>query len=377
MKSIYFIGDLKPDNKLKVTFSDSLVKKIGEADFVIANLEAPITDSKKLTKKTGQNFKLPLGTASLLNEYGIKAVTLANNHITDYGAKGVLDTVKICNSNGIQTVGAGSNLNEAKKPLRLELSGQTISIINTCENEFNKASLNSPGANTFDFRSIFNEIQNEKKLLNTVIVVFHGGVEYVQYPSPMIVNIFKYLIDIGVDCVVSHHTHFYSGAILYKDKPIIFGLGNFYKESKKRLPNQRLNKGLIAKIDIGENKKIKYSLIPTIQDNQLKTVDLLSGIQKETTLNDIDEISNTIDNKEELERFWISYIEKEKKNIINLIFSKSKIQYKLRKKVPFLNKPSDYQSKVLLNLIQCDSHRYKVTKVLESLYNKKKSNESE
>ena len=370
MINLLFGGDYIPSKHKENELSEELYLLFKGADYIILNLETTLTTSDIKIKKTGLNFKRKPEQIKKAKDAGVNALTLANNHINDFGEKGILDTLETCHKFEIKTIGAGKNKKEASSPLRIKLEGKLVSIINTCENEFNGATDNTSGAHVFDLIDLYSQIQREKDESDVIIVVYHGGIEYVEYPSPMIVKVFKHLVDIGVDCVVSHHTHYYSGAITYKNKPIIFGLGNFYKETSKKNPNERLNLGLIAEVTIDKKNNINYSLIPTQQNNQLKTVDLCDETKKKEVLNDIKSISAIIENEGELLNYWERYFEKESEKIINLIFSRSKLIYKIKKRISFLNKPPHYNSMVLLNLIQCDSHKYKITKVLNSIYKK-------
>lgn len=84
------------------------IKKIAEGcDHTIVNLESPVTECKKAIVKDGPSLKnLPV-VKDIIKFCGFDIVTLANNHLKDYGCQGVLDTITFCQKNGIQTIGAG------------------------------------------------------------------------------------------------------------------------------------------------------------------------------------------------------------------------------------------------------------------------------
>ena len=67
---------------------------------------------------------------------GFNIATLANNHIMDFGAQGLMDTVNLCSQYNIDTVGVGKNLEDASKILYKRKDGETLAIINCCEHEF-------------------------------------------------------------------------------------------------------------------------------------------------------------------------------------------------------------------------------------------------
>jgi len=170
-----------------------------------------------------------------LKQLKVDAVTLANNHILDYGAKGLSDTFETLKQNKIDYVGAGNNLKEAAQPLTLEKDGQRIAILNFCENEWSIAEEDKPGANPMDIIENTNQIKAAKATHDKVICIIHGGHEYYHLPSPRMQKQYRFYVDNGADAIVGHHTHCVGGYEVYNDVPIIYSLGNFLfiKPSKK------------------------------------------------------------------------------------------------------------------------------------------------
>ncbi|MFA5647188.1 MAG: CapA family protein [Bacteroidales bacterium] len=367
MINLLFAGDFIPPKTSDSIYSDELKEVLKDKDFSIVNLETPLTESKIAIQKTGNNFKRSPTVIHHITDGFFDAVALSNNHIRDYGDEGVLDTLKVCEENSILTIGAGKNTREAAKPLRINIKGKKISILNYSEREFNVARENRAGANAFDLIDAFYQIKAENEENDFVIVVYHGGLEYMKYPTPQIVKNFKFLIDQGADAVVAHHTHFYSGMIEYQGKPIIFSLGNFYAQTSSKSPDRAFFIGLLAKISIDENHTISTSLIPTIQNINTGKVSIPSQTYKDEILNDITNISNTIKIEKELKKIWDNYYNKEKKRLINLLLSNSKVEYRIRKRFPFFNTMSAYKKAIILNLFRCDAHRYKSIEILEKL----------
>jgi poly-gamma-glutamate capsule biosynthesis protein CapA/YwtB (metallophosphatase superfamily) len=163
-----------------------------------------------------------------LHQLKIDAVTMANNHILDYGYKGVKDTFKELVDHKIKYIGAGNDLTEARKPLSLHKDGMKIAILNFCENEWSIAEDDSPGANPMDIIDNTNQIREAKASHDKVIVIVHGGHEYYNLPSPRMQKQYRFYADQGADIVVGHHTHCISGNEVYKGVPIYYSLGNFF-----------------------------------------------------------------------------------------------------------------------------------------------------
>lgn len=153
--NILFSGDfyVSDDFQNKDLIDKSVIDLFDKADYRIVNLEAPITEDNPKNKilKTGPHLRMSSNTIMpYLHHLKIDAVTMANNHILDYGNKGVTDTFKELVDHKIKYIGAGNDLNEAKKPLSLHKDGMKIAILNFCENEWSIAEDDSPGANPMD-----------------------------------------------------------------------------------------------------------------------------------------------------------------------------------------------------------------------------------
>ncbi|MFW5804750.1 MAG: CapA family protein, partial [bacterium] len=138
--TLLFADNFSTQENTDNIYSDELKEVLRDKDYSIVNLETPLTNGNQPIEKLGNNFKRNPQTIKHIKDGFFDAVTLSNNHIRDYDDEGVLDTLKTCNDQNIQTVGAGKNINDAAKPLRLNIKGKKISILNYSEKEFNIAS---------------------------------------------------------------------------------------------------------------------------------------------------------------------------------------------------------------------------------------------
>src|SRR5690554_5226992 len=109
MVKILITGDLVVNRKYdKKSIDKEIVELFSNSSINIVNLEAPITFYTTKILKIGPNIKADKeSTLNVLKELDVDIVTLANNHVLDYGEQGVIDTLEFCNENKIQTVGAG------------------------------------------------------------------------------------------------------------------------------------------------------------------------------------------------------------------------------------------------------------------------------
>ena len=367
---VLFAGDFIPPLPHATSlYSKNLLNVLSDKDFSIVNLEAPLTQSTDKILKTGNNFKSHPDAVQHLISGKFDAVALANNHIRDFGGEGVLDTLKICKKNNILTVGAGENVAAAAVPLVITIKGKKIGILNFSEKEFNIASRNSSGANPFEAIDVFYQVQNVKAVCDVVFVIYHGGLEYHYLPAPFIIKRLKFLIDAGADGVVSHHTHRYSGVIEYRHKPIFFGLGNFLSSTKAKVTNDWLV-GVIVVIII-HNDGIEYKIIPTNMARDFSSVDVLFNSENKKIMAHIDILSSQIKNDGKIKEYWDQVYRSEADRTINLLKSNSRLEYRIRKRIPILKqKMSTYKFCIFLNLIRCDSHRVKLIEILNKEYRK-------
>lgn len=302
---ITIAGDYFPDGivKQKIDNNDfsSIFDKathdlIEGSDYSIVNYESPIVedDSYKPIDKGGPNLSSNVKALDALKWLGFKAVTLANNHILDYGPKALMDTISICEDSKIDNVGAGKDLKVASKILYLKFPNDnfTIALINCCEHEFSIATDNTPGANPLNPIRQYYQIQDAKMNSDFVILIIHGGHEFFQLPSPRMVETYRFFIDSGANVVVNHHQHCFSGYEIYHGCPIFYGLGNFCFPRDGKVDSS-WNEGFILLLDI-KKERLEFELFPYLQCNGNEQVVMLenrSDFQRKIkALNDI--ISN-------------------------------------------------------------------------------------
>lgn len=234
--SLFIAGDVAPKGIQYEEFVSKGEQIFGEmkplingADFSIVNLEAPvIKDNPTPIKKSGPCLSTTPTTVEILKKAGFGIFTLANNHFFDQGQKGVDATIDICNHLNIKVVGGGKTYPRAREPLLLEHDGKRIAIISACEHEFSIADSEHGGSNPLDLINMQEDIARIRGEVNYVILILHGGKEQYPYPTPRMKRWFRHFVDLGADAVINHHQHCINGYEVYKDKPIFYGLGNFY-----------------------------------------------------------------------------------------------------------------------------------------------------
>ena len=228
-------------------------------DKIIVNLECALTDGEDRIKKFGPNLKGSKEAVNGLKKLGVTEVLLSNNHVFDFGIKGIRDTMQALDDAGIPYTGVGENDTDSRKPYYFELEGKRVGIVNVCEHEYTYALPNRIGANPFDPFITMQDIRETKKNCDYLIVCYHGGKEYCQYPSPRLYNLCHEMVLCGADVVLTQHSHCVGCYEQYEGGHIVYGQGNFnfvYSDLSSRNPLWLTS--LLVELDIEDEIKIKF-----------------------------------------------------------------------------------------------------------------------
>ncbi len=366
--NILITGDFCPHNRIEklalksnfnAIFNDFLDVFEGN-DLNVTDLECPLTLSKKKRPKTGPHQKAHPKCIEILKYANFGLVTLANNHIMDFGHDGVRETIDLCNEVGISTVGVGMNTNKDKqdyyrKPYILDKNGKRIAILNISDNEFLTSPDSDLKANPIHPINNFYDIQKARIENDFVILIVHGGNEFYPLPSPRVKQLYRFFIDAGADAVVSHHTHRFSGYEIYNQKPIFYGLGNFIYDWPGKI-NTGWNRGYVVKLILSDT--IDFKIIPLKQCNEIPGIFHLNDQEKKVFQNELLSLNSIIADEQRLEKDFRSYcksVHPMYDAFIEPYFGK--FITALRKRGLFPKLMSRRKRLLLLNIIRCESHR--------------------
>lgn len=360
-----FSGDLAPlKNHTGVFFEEDRILNsvFRNINLHITNLECPLTLSDRKIMKSGPVIKTEPGRISFLKEANVNIACLANNHIFDYGEEGLKETIRVCELNGIDTAGIVSRADNKPSYLIKEINNKKVGFLNYCEHEFSVRKNGEMGANGYENIKAFYEVNELKSRCDFVIVIYHGGVEYYPLPRPGIKKIFRYLIDIGADAVISHHTHTISGYEVYKNKPVIYGLGNFYFPYENE-PEEWYT-GLICELKL--SNEISFALHPVRQSKDFSKIELLAGKEKEEIESKISTLNEIIADENKLKEEWKKYTDKVKTGYLKQILNLKKYEKALLKFGLFENNILYSKKNITINnLISCVSHRDILLEILK------------
>lgn len=233
---VLIAGDIFPRKNEKLfteenaerLFAPEIAEMFRKADFSVCNLEGALTNEEKKIPKCGPSLKAPPESAAALRWLGVDCAALANNHVTDYGTRGYLDTCEALDRYGISHFGGGENEASIQTHFSVTLNGIRLTFYNVAETVFNLPDAQTAGANLYDEYRVCEELKALRKECDYLIVIYHGGVEFYPYPTPWLVTRFHRMADCGADLITAQHTHCIGAMEQYKGAYLLYGQGNFH-----------------------------------------------------------------------------------------------------------------------------------------------------
>jgi len=234
-----------------------------QADILFGNLESVISDKGK---KVGSIYSFRAEPESIegLTYAGFDVLSVANNHIFDYGRNAMEDSFKRLESVGIDFIGAGFSQKQAHSPAIKEINKIKIAFLgyNNLGSKIWEAGENSSGIAWLD-EKIKEDIKEAKEKANLVIVSIHFGDEYQTKPNLTQKYYAHLAIDAGADLVVGHHPHVVQSVEEYKEGFIAYSLGNFVFDQGF---SEDTMKGILLEVLV-EGSKIEKIIIRKIKIN--------------------------------------------------------------------------------------------------------------
>jgi hypothetical protein len=201
---------------------------VSSADIAIANFENPAPDQFRY-HTSGTTFSADPNLIVGLANAGIDWVGLANNHIRDAGATGILQTIANLRERGIAASGAGKDIAAARKPSILEAGGTKVAFLayDTIARGYT-AGPDRAGSARMSAGVVKADVAKARKAGAQVVIVFpHWGTEYDPTPFRGQQTLARAALDAGADMVIGNHAHWAGAMEVYKGKPIWYALGNF------------------------------------------------------------------------------------------------------------------------------------------------------
>ena len=245
--NLAFLGDIMLDRGVK----NSVIKNFNndystlfakmeilkDSDIVFANLEGTASD-KGIDGGNLYSFQMDPATIPALAGAGINVVSMANNHVGDWGIESYIDTLARLKENEILYTGGGFTENEAEQPTIVEKYGMKIGYLgfsdegpNWMEAKEEKAGVLLASNPRFD-----EIIKNASEQVDFLIVSFHFGEEYQKKHNIRQETLAHRAVDAGAKMVIGHHSHVIEDTEVYSKEDcaqiscasfIAYSLGNF------------------------------------------------------------------------------------------------------------------------------------------------------
>jgi poly-gamma-glutamate synthesis protein (capsule biosynthesis protein) len=254
----WFLGDVLPI--------------LRESDAVIANLECPITTDSEKWKHGWKMFHFRAAPAAvgILQCANVRFVSLANNHILDFGAGGLIDTLKALDTAGVHHAGAGRNADEAAAPVVMSVSGLRVGLIAATDNMRGfAAAFDRPGTNFLEFTSGQRELDWIADAVHTlralgaelVVLSVHWGPNMRRAPSRRFRRFAHAAIDCGVNILHGHSAHVVQAIECYGSGIVLYDTGNFIDDYWK-FPFRNTVQSFVFLLDVEDGKPKRLQLVP-------------------------------------------------------------------------------------------------------------------
>ncbi len=375
------MGDIVQTAANKTLFeSGEIVELLGKeistlltsSDVLAFNLEAPLTDAKEPIYKPGApcissslpsiNFFKNLRTATSAEIF----ISAANNHIKDFGIKGIKDTEYALQQETIPLIGVSSvNANCAKEGLSIITPKYSIGFYSCAENEFSIADDTEGGANGYDPLNTFDDIKELSQKNLYTVVLFHAGRENYRYPSINLQKICRKMVEVGANIVICQHSHCIGCEEKYLSGTILYGQGNFVFD---RVNREEWKTGLIVNVSFSESS---YSIQYFPIEKKDEKVRLASLEKKQEILDQFEKRGKEVNDKAALEKHWTNFclnnIDAYSLDGVYGIYNKyvRALDKRFGHRVARWLLRNRYHNTLLLNFIRCESIREAMLTVLE------------
>ena len=207
----------------------SAVRELLRGDIVLGNLECPMTSRGTRSEGKKWTFRAPPRNLAALKAAGFNLLTVANNHVMDYGPEGFQDTLAALDREGLPYVGGGKDRADAMKLKVIVVRGLRVGVIGLTSTfpESAWAGPRKPGVAASDYGRVGEVIKEARGRCDVLAVVFHGGTELAEEPNEVQKAIARLAVDSGADVFIGHHPHVIQPLEVYKGKPILYSIGNF------------------------------------------------------------------------------------------------------------------------------------------------------
>jgi poly-gamma-glutamate capsule biosynthesis protein CapA/YwtB (metallophosphatase superfamily) len=245
------------------------------ADVRLCNLECVLSDRGEPWSEYEKvfHFRSAARNVTVLTTAGINMVSIANNHVLDYGHVALLQMLEVLDQAGIAHSGAGADWLRASMVARHQVQGWRLGLLAFTDNEAPWEAA-SPRPGTFYVPVALQDpraqnlirIVRERNDLDTLIISAHWGSNWGYVPPEEHVQLAHALIDAGADIIFGHSSHVFRGIEFYKNRPILYSTGNFVDDYAID-PVERNDQSFIFLVELNAEGPPRLRLYPTMIDH--------------------------------------------------------------------------------------------------------------
>jgi poly-gamma-glutamate capsule biosynthesis protein CapA/YwtB (metallophosphatase superfamily) len=252
-----------------------LAERLASADITVGNLESTLSMSGPPTQG-GDSFGADTSVLEGLRLAGFDLLSVANNHLGDFGEDAIVETIQTLDDAGFRTVGAGADLARAAKPVVFTVNNVKVGFVATDSiGETPAAGRESPGTNRInapprtgplDRRALDRVADSVRQLDADVVVALpHWGTQYTNQPERSQRRIASALADAGVDVVVGGHPHWVQGWESIGEATVVHSLGNFVFDMDFM---RETNEGVFVEIVSRGGRVVAIEPVPYVIDSR-------------------------------------------------------------------------------------------------------------
>ena len=247
---------------------EEMLQLMQNTDFLMVNQEFAFSNRGEAMADKEYTLRNDPKYVKILQELGVDAVSIANNHILDFGQTAFSDTLDTLENAEIVYAGGGHNIEEASAPIIQTINGQTFAIFAATRVSPSYdwyAGKNKAGIfQTYDAAELNTAIAEAETMYDHTIVFVHWGIERNETPEEYQRTLAKGYIDAGADLVIGCHPHVLQGFEYYEGVPIVYSLGNY-------LFGNRTGETLLLNAIFEEDGTTEIQLIPCERINGILT----------------------------------------------------------------------------------------------------------
>jgi poly-gamma-glutamate capsule biosynthesis protein CapA/YwtB (metallophosphatase superfamily) len=285
---LLFVGDVMLGRLVNAVLASSppgypwgdTLPLIRQADARICNLECVIADQGAPWIATPKvfHFRSDAKNVATLKAASIDAVSLANNHVLDFGYAALSAMLITLEREELHFAGAGMTFDEAARPALWEVEGNRLGLLACTDNEpaweatAERAGVWYVPIQLQDLRAqqLLESVRKTKAEVDLLIVSLHWGSNWGYAPEPEHPPFAHALIDAGADVVFGHSCHVVRGIEIYKKRPILYGTGDFIDDYAVD-PGERNDQSAVFLVETEGATIVRLLLYPTvIRDFQVR-----------------------------------------------------------------------------------------------------------